>query len=74
MIAFMNNKKYIQRKFKMKRKHIKYLLPIIVFITLSLFIHTVLLHKSIMDIDWIFYLIVFVVSLITGYICDIFKK
>ncbi len=58
----------------MKGKHAKHLLPIIVFITLSLFIHTVLLHKSIMDIDWILYLIVFIVSLITGYICDMFKK
>lgn len=58
----------------MKRISAKNILPIVIFIILSLFIHTIILQKSIMEIDWILYIIIFVVTAITSYVCNKFKK
>ena len=58
----------------MKKIRIEYILPTAVFILSTLFIHTIILHKSIMEIDWIFYIIFFAVSAFTGYLCKKIKK
>lgn len=58
----------------MKKIRAKHILPFAVYIILSLLIHTIILNKPIMEIDWVLYIIVFVVSTFTSYVCDKFKK
>lgn len=56
------------------KKHLLSLLPIIVFLLVILFYHTIILHKSIFVIDWGLYLIAIVSSIVTKYICNHFKE
>lgn len=50
----------------MKKLHFKKILPYIIFIVATLFIHTIVLDKSLKELDWVMYIIIFVVSIMTG--------
>ena len=52
----------------MKKVDFRKISPYVIFIVATLFIHTVILDKSIKELDWIFYFILFAVSILTGYI------
>ena len=48
------------------KKIYEYILPIAIFIIITLFIDAIVLHKSMMEIDWIFYAIFFITFVITS--------
>lgn len=56
------------------KKLYDYIFPLAIFIIITLFIHTIIQHKSMMEIDWVFYAIFFMVFVITSYLCKKIKK